>query len=557
VRLGTHHTSRILFALALGIVSLLSLCSSALGAWSTATQVKGFSGASRVVASVDDGGIQQLGLLATGGPSGQGLYNLTRAPGASDWTPLLVFGPAANNGRFAFARNGAAMVTWQGSGQSVWAAYKPAGKAWGAPSELDNPPKLGIGPLPAISAAGQAAVVWSRKTALEKREPDQIVYSSTTTASWPSTPSLLASIEPPQPADPDHFNTCLPGSGLVAGILPNGIPIAAWNDAYGSFKEEITDLVPPIQSGHNELGLCGVKIATPGNTVPVTPRPAVGWSAAGTGALPFWYPVGIEVDPDTGRTALVIRGNDDAVTESDAVCDFPGTQESDYCFDHDAFETRVSLGSGTGVTHPGTLTGDSVVLALRKGVLAIAARGPSPLAAGVGLSFPSLTTLATDAPLISSAIAVGPKGEAQLVVHTSGNLKTFGVPAGGAFAAANDIATSEAGVDLAIGCNGDALAAWNRGANGLFVATNPSGAAQCEGSGPGGEEPSTPGGGGGTSTETPAATTASGAGSAAVVAPAPSAKKPAALKCKKGFQKKTVRGKAKCVKKAKKGKKRR
>ena len=559
MRQGTRHTSQAAIALAVVIGSLLS-ASSALGAWSAATQVKGFSGASNVVVGIDPDGTQQLGLLATIGPAGQGIYNLTRAPGATDWTAKLISGPTINRGRVALARNGAGVATWQGADQSVWAAYRPAGQAWGAPTELNNPPKLGLGPIPVISAKGQAAVVWSRKTALDKREPDQIVYSSTTTASWPTTPTLLAAVELPQPVDGSNFNTCLPGSGLVASILPDGTPIAAWNDAYGSFKEEVTDLVPPIQSGHNELGLCGVKVATPGNTVEVTPRPAVGWNAAGSGSLPFWYPISIDVDPDTGRTALVVRGNDDAVTESNAACDFPGIQESDYCFDNAAFQTRVSLGGGTGVTHPGTLTAANVRVDLRDGVVAVATRGPTALAAGVGLSFPSLATLTTDAPLNSSAIAVGPKGEAQFIVHTAGNLKTFAAPTGGVFAASNDIATSEAGVDLAIGCNGDALAAWNRGSNGVFAAVNLTGTPQCEGSGPGGEEPNPPGGnpttpGGSTPGPSGGGSAGSSGGGSAPVSPPPTAPKP--LKCKKGFTKKKVGGKQKCVKKAAKGKKKR
>ena len=97
---------------------------------------------------------------------------------------------------------------------------------------------------------------------------------------------------------------------------------------------------------------------------------------------------------------------------------------------------------------------------------------------------------------------------------------------------------------------------WNQGANNLWAAFNASGAPQCEGSSPGGKEPTLPGGSPTTPPGTPPAAAGSGAGSTAVPAPTPPTRKPA-LKCKKGFQKKTVRGKAKCIKKAKKGKKRR
>ena len=85
-----------------------------------------------------------------------GLFNLTRPAGSSGsaaWTSKNISGPI-NNGRFAFARNGAAVVAWQGSGETVWGAYKAAGKVWGSPAQLDNPTKLGIGPIPVISAKG-------------------------------------------------------------------------------------------------------------------------------------------------------------------------------------------------------------------------------------------------------------------------------------------------------------------------------------------------------------------------------------------------------------------
>ena len=229
---------------------LLLPASSALGAWTpeSATQVKGFSGASNVAAGIDDNGTQQLGVFATGGPSGQGLYNLTRAPGATEWTAKLVFGPI-NNGHFAFARNGAAVASWQGSGQTLWAAYKPAGKTWGSPAQIDNPAKLGIGPIPVISAKGAAAVVWSRKSEVSLREPDQIMYSATSSGTWNGSPSLLAPIAAATPVNTEHFLSCLAGSDLVAAMLPNGEPIAAWNDVYGSYKQKVTDAAGRKRAG--------------------------------------------------------------------------------------------------------------------------------------------------------------------------------------------------------------------------------------------------------------------------------------------------------------------
>jgi len=546
-------------------IAALLLPASAYAAWSGATQVKGFSEGKNVLAGIDDDGTQQLGLLAATAPEGPGLYSLTRTPGASDWSSKKVFGPI-NNGRFAFARSGAAVVAWEGAQEggkpTVWAAYRPAGKAWGAPAKLDNPPKLGKAPQPVISDKGQAAVVWSRKTDAGLREPDQIVYAATTTTSWPPAPSELAKIAVAQPKD-EEFNVCLPGSDLIAGMLPSGTPIVAWNDAYGSYKQEVVDLVPPIESGDDELGVCGVRVATPGNTQNVTGRPGIGWGATPAAPIPFWSPVGFEVDPVTGRTALVMRGNDDAVTDDNAVCDAPGAQEVDYCFDNPAFETRLSLGTGTDVPHPGTLTAALVRVSLRNGFVAVATRGSSApaLAGGIGTGFPTLATLNPDTALTSSALAVGPKGEAQLLIHNGVNLlKTFGAGAGSQLAAGNDIETSQAAPSVAIGCNGDALVAWNRGVNGIFAAVNPTGAAQCGGGGGSGEEPSTPG-----SPSTPSTPAAPGqpssgsGGSTAGAAPAPvplPGAVPKTVKCKKGFQKKTVHGKARCVKKkARKGKK--
>ena len=310
VRSGTHHTLRISIALTIAFAAAMASVPSALGAWSGATQVIGFGEVKNVVAGIDDDGTQQLGFFAAGSLETQGLYNLTRAPGVTAWTQKKVFGPI-NNGRFAFARDGTAVATWQGSGETVFAAYKPAGKAWGSSTQIDNPAKLGDGPIPVISAKGAAAVVWSRKSDVGLREPDQIMYSATSTGSWNASPSLLAPIAVPQPVNTEHFLSCLPGSDLVAAMLPSGQPIAAWNDVYGSFKQSVA--TPP---GETELGVCGVKTATPGaSPTAVSPRPAIGWNGTPPAELPFWRPLSITVDLDTSKalSAVIsqVSGNKD------------------------------------------------------------------------------------------------------------------------------------------------------------------------------------------------------------------------------------------------------
>jgi hypothetical protein len=520
-------------ALALAISAPMSIASSALGAWGGASQVTGFGEVKNVVANIDDDGTQQLGFLA---PS-VGLFNLTRAAGSSGstaWAKNNISGPI-NNGRFAFARNGAAVVSWQGSGQTLWAAYKPAGKTWGSPAQIDNPAKLGIGPIPVISAKGAAAVVWSSKSEVGLPEPDQVMYSATSSGTWNGSPSQLAKIEAAKPVNTEHFLSCLAGSGLVAAMLPNGSPIAAWNDVYGSYQQKVT--TPP---GENELGVCGVRTATPGaSPTAVSPRPAIGWNVTPSGELPFWYPVSLTVDSDSGRTALVVSGKANAVTTS---C---GAQQVDYCFDSSGgFETRALLGSET--TAAGTVTANLARIALRNGFVAAATGSPGALAGGVGTGFPTLSPLSPNAGLLNSSIAVGAKGEAELVIHNGTKLIAYSAAAGGQFKAAVDITTSgsEGKPSVAIGCNGDALVAWNQGANNLWAAVNLTGAAQCGG---GGGEELGPGPG---PSPTPAPTPGGGQVVVPIVAPpAPVAVAKKPLKCKKGFQKKTVRGKPKCVKK--------
>lgn len=534
VRLGSH-TLRISIVLAIVLVALALPVSSALGAWSGANQVVGFGQAKNVVASIDDDGTQQLGFLS---PS-VGLFNLTRPAGSSGsaaWTSKNISGPI-NNGRFAFARNGAAVVAWQGSGETVWGAYKAAGKVWGSPAQLDNPTKLGLGPIPVISAKGAAAVVWSSKSEVGLREPDQVMYSATSSGTWNVSPSQLAKIEAAKPANPEHFLSCLPGSDLVAAMLPSGKPIAAWNDPYGSFKQDVTN-----SSTDNELGICGVRAATP-DSVPtaVSPRPEIGWNAPPSANLPYWRALSLAVDPDSGRTALVLFGKAGSLTTS---C---GAQTVDYCFDSSGgFEARALLGGGTAIALPGTLTANLAQLALRNGFVAAATSTSAPLSGGVATGFPTLSPLSPNAGLLNSSIAVGAKGEAELVIHNGTKLIAYSAAAGGPFKTAVDITTSgsEGKPSVAIGCNGDALVAWNQGANNLWAAVNLTGAAQCGGGG--GEEPGPGPGPSPTPTPTPGGRQVA-VPIVAPPAPVAVAKKP--LKCKKGFQKKTVRGKPKCVKK--------
>lgn len=532
---------------------LLLLAAPALGAWSGASQVVGVGQAKNVVAGLDDDGTQQLGFLT---PS-VGLINLTRpagSTGSAAWTSKNISGPI-NNGRFAFARNGAAMVTWEGLGGSIWAAYRPAGKAWGSPVSIETPPKLGEGPLATISDKGAAAVIWSRKSDVGLREPDQIRYSATGDGTW-SPAATLAPIAAAQPKNTEHFLSCLAGSAMVAAMLPSGSPIVAWNDPYGSFKQTVT--TPP---GENELGICGVQVATPGSgpkaVAPAT-RPAIGWGVTPSGELPFWRPVSIDVDPVSGRTALVVRGSGDSITTS---C---GAQQVDYCFDSSTgFETRVSLGTGTSIPHPGTLTASLAGISLRNGFAAAASgSGTAALTGGVGTGFPTLTALSPNALLTVSSIAVGSKGEAELLVHDNSKLTAYSAAAGAQFGAGAEISSgSVTNISVAIGCNGDGLVGWGRTGN-LFTATNLAANPQCSsgggeenpGPGPGPTDPGTGGGGSGGGGSTGSGqTTAPPAGP-----PSPAPRKPTVLKCKKGFQKKTVGGKPKCVKKkTHKGKKKR
>ena len=150
--------------------------------------------------------------------------------------------------------------------------------------------------------------------------------------------------------------------------------------------------------------------------------------------LPFWRPLSLTVDPDSGRTALVLFGKASSLTTS---C---GAQTVDYCFDSSGgFETRALLGGGTAIALPGTLTANLAQLALRNGFVAAATSTSAPLAGGVGTGFPTLSPLSPNAGLVNSSIAVGSKGEAELVIHNGTKLIAYSAAAGGQFRTAVDI----------------------------------------------------------------------------------------------------------------------
>ena len=71
-----------------------------------------------------------------------------------------------------------------------------------------------------ISAKGAAAVVWSSKSEVSLREPDQIMYSATSSGTWNGSPSLLAPIAVATPVNTEHFLSCLAGSRPGRGNAP-------------------------------------------------------------------------------------------------------------------------------------------------------------------------------------------------------------------------------------------------------------------------------------------------------------------------------------------------
>lgn len=446
---------------------LFCLPASAGAAWSAPSQVTGYLGSS-FGAAIDDEGTAHIGVSASTAPApagGSGIYELTRAAGSSTWSPVKI-APLVNDVSFAFAANGAATATWEGAQESgkdtVWAAYRPAGGAWVAPVKVSTPDRVWSGPVAAISADGAATTVAMTGPAVGG--PDQISYSTSSNGTW-SPASDLATVQQSLSAGTTACNVT-----LFAGTSPNGSPIAAWSDYYGSAK---------YGTGLNqEKALCGVRIATTSGTNDVTPRPSIGWAATPGGALPSWDLRNFSADPDTGAVALGILGRTDYITTDGGTCGGdPACQKSPQ-------EAHALLGSPAGVTGTGTNLADSGLtsLAARDGRLALAVRGPSnPLAAGIGTSVPSRSPLSADVALQTASMALGPDGEATLAVGDGSTVRTFDAEAGGGFGAATTIGTSSTSrISASINCRHERFLAWIRTApGGIFTSDDASGSSDC------------------------------------------------------------------------------
>ena len=78
---------------------------------------------------------------------------------------------------------------------------------------------------------------------------------------------------------------------------------------------------------------------------------------------------------------------------------------------------RLSLGSGTAITHPGTDVSSNLRVAMRNGHLAVVTGVPAALSGGVSTGFPSLQALlAEPSRTMSTAnadLAISPTGEAR------------------------------------------------------------------------------------------------------------------------------------------------
>ncbi len=484
---------------ALAALATLGGSDPAKAAWSATEQVKSYLSQANVNASLLDDGTAQLGFTATTAPApagGPGMYVLSRAPGAVSWTPTFL-GTGPPNASFAFGRDGSAVVAFEGAQEggkdTVWGIYRKAGGSWGAVTKLAVVQRIDAGPVAVIDDKGDAAAIWIDRSTSGLIAPDRVMQSSTSTGTWPASPTQLAPIAAPDPQIPDGgggfiFANCGPGV-LGAAVLPDGTPIAAWDSPYGSFKSHSTNPTPSDQ----EYAVCGVQMAkASGPVLNVTPRPAIGWNETPADAIPDWTLKRMNVDPVTGEVALMAVGLDDALKTTCAA-------SADYCRRTDT-QLRVSLGGSGGVPHPGTLLGTNIngIATLRNGFVAVASQsGSSPLAAGIGASIPSLTPLTPDKPLfVSSEIALGPAGQAQLLTATSIPTGLWGYSAGAGQQFGNGVEiTSEQikTVSASIDCRGNALAGMATGSTAgfkVFVATNPSGASSGIGcTDPGGEEP--------------------------------------------------------------------
>ncbi|HSS33109.1 MAG TPA: hypothetical protein VLL27_07490 [Solirubrobacterales bacterium] len=528
-------------ALTGALFALLALpAASADAVWSEKEQVKSFTSERALKVAVEDTGTIDLG-IATGGGGlgpgpGSGSFYVSRTLAASGWSgtgvTITKITAAPPTGVWALSSSGAALVTWsQGSPAKTFAAFKPAGGAWGATTLLDSTASTTFdAPIPVIDEKGDAAVVWARKSEGATHvlnAPNQVVVSVPGPGgAWPLEPTKLADITTPEPQIPSSP----PGSGykysgcptdLRAAILSDGTPVAAWSDDYGSWKQ--TGALDP----EFEIALCGVRASSGSGTVDITPRPAVGRLAAPAGGMPSWRLLELASSPTDSKSAIELRGLESSIVTGGSCT------ETNACVNQQR-ETQMRLGTGSAFGSANSL-GMSVgaFFALRNGRIAVAADGSTMvLSAGVGATFPNLTALPLDPTTIAAAAALNDAGAAHLAVVpdqiSAFGLYMFDAPAAGAFGSPQQLDTS-GGVRLtpsiATDCTGKAVVAWARTspAGQLYTSMLDGLPSACEsgpGPGPG------PGPGGGSSTPP---TTGTGTGTTIVSTPPPSPATLAAL----------------------------
>jgi hypothetical protein len=494
------------------LAALVFAPATAAAAWSGPQQVKGFLSERRPVIGVDETGTIALGLGVN--PASY----VERPPGLAEWNSAGVritqITGAPPSTVFALSSSGAAVAAWAiGPSQDLrpWGAYKPAGGKWGPATQLDTARSFDA-PIPLVDEAGHPAVVWARKSASATHllnQPNQVVYSVPSPSSWPASPTKIADITTPLPNDQNpeegfDYNRC--GEELHAAILPNGTPVASWNDDYGSWKQ-----TGGVNDG-SERGLCSVRAAAAGGAViDVTPRSGIGWYAAPAANLPSWSQSSLVASGTNSKTAIVLRGREDSVLLS-------GCSEGDACSDNQR-ETRVALGTGSSLGVGGSsLVGinEVVAVALRNDRTLVVSDGSATvLRAGVGAGFPTLTALPEDFQLISAGLALSDAGAAHIGTIPNNTsvfgLRLFDAPAAAAFGAAQTVDPSTGASrtpSLALDCKGLPVMAWSLSSQQLYTSRFDAAPSVCGlGPQPEPEVPSTGGGGGG---GTPPAGTPSG-----------------------------------------------
>ncbi len=484
---------------------------SAIAAWSVKQQVIGLTSERAPVVAVEKTGTVDLGISTGGGGLGpgpsSGAFYVSRTTAATGWsgtgvtiTKITGAPPSAN---WAVSPSGAALVTWaEGSPAQTLAAFKAPGGSWGAATLLDSSGARTFNePIPLINDAGQAAVVWGRKAAGESyalNMPNQVVFSVPTALGWPAAPTKLADVSVPTPQVSDgeggfKFSGC--PLDLKAAIQPGGTPVAAWADAYGSWREK---------SGAEttlENALCGVRVSVGAAPTSVTARTNATWLQEPTPGLASWALLGISASPTDGSVALVLRGLEDSLT-------FGGSCTVNACKNAKG-ETRVALGTGASVSGPGSLVGTSsnAVVALRNGRTAVVTYSAADgLRAGVSSTFPTFPTLAPLSPSVSfasAAIVLNEAGATHVGIPgvSPAGLHLFDAPAAGSFAAGSELDNSsgvQRAPSIAIDCKGDAVAVWARTspAGQIYTSNFDSAPSACSGE-PEPEPEPTPGGGGG------------------------------------------------------------